>query len=99
MPLKSYSASADAGPVGFTRARYSTPFSAQTTLWPSRSAHSQVGTERSALRSGCSHSCSSQYTDVPCGWFTSRSEEHMSELQSRPHLVCRLLLEKKKNKY
>src|SRR5690554_7205969 len=29
----------------------------------------------------------------------SRSEEHTSELQSRPHLVCRLLLEKKKKKY
>src|SRR3989442_10730622 len=29
----------------------------------------------------------------PAGW---RSEEHTSELQSRPHLVCRLLLEKKK---
>src|SRR6266498_5562298 len=29
-----------------------------------------------------------------------RSEEHTSELQSRPHLVCRLLLEKKnKNKH
>src|SRR5690554_7689684 len=28
----------------------------------------------------------------------TRSEEHTSELQSRPHLVCRLLLEKK-NKY
>src|SRR5690554_7503138 len=28
----------------------------------------------------------------------SRSEEHTSELQSRPHLVCRLLLEKKKHK-
>src|SRR5690554_6989436 len=28
-----------------------------------------------------------------------RSEEHTSELQSRPHLVCRLLLEKKKAKY
>src|SRR5258707_7093729 len=27
----------------------------------------------------------------------SRSEEHTSELQSRPYLVCRLLLEKKKN--
>src|SRR5436305_8414143 len=27
---------------------------------------------------------------------TTRSEEHTSELQSRPHLVCRLLLEKKK---
>src|SRR3712207_7793319 len=28
-----------------------------------------------------------------------RSEEHTSELQSRQYLVCRLLLEKKKNKY
>src|SRR3989442_7180955 len=28
-----------------------------------------------------------------CRW--CRSEEHTSELQSRPHLVCRLLLEKK----
>src|SRR5687768_18217952 len=28
----------------------------------------------------------------------SRSEEHTSELQSRLHLVCRLLLEKKKTK-
>src|SRR5436305_12076846 len=30
------------------------------------------------------------------GEYWSRSEEHTSELQSRPHLVCRLLLEKKK---
>src|SRR5690554_7031647 len=30
--------------------------------------------------------------------FHDRSEEHTSELQSRPHLVCRLLLEKKKKK-
>src|SRR3989442_6329245 len=29
-------------------------------------------------------------------WKQRRSEEHTSELQSRPHLVCRLLLEKKK---
>src|SRR3989442_2366772 len=29
-------------------------------------------------------------------WRRMRSEEHTSELQSRPHLVCRLLLEKKK---
>src|SRR3989442_11650927 len=27
--------------------------------------------------------------------FAERSEEHTSELQSRPHLVCRLLLDKK----
>src|SRR5690554_7131147 len=35
------------------------------------------------------------------GWAVrplKRSEEHTSELQSRPHLVCRLLLEKKKQK-
>src|SRR5690554_6287627 len=30
------------------------------------------------------------------GAYLARSEEHTSELQSRPHLVCRLLLEKKK---
>src|SRR3989442_10711621 len=30
------------------------------------------------------------------GFPFARSEEHTSELQSRPHLVCRLLLEKKK---
>src|SRR5690554_7269106 len=29
------------------------------------------------------------------GLYQVRSEEHTSELQSRPHLVCRLLLEKK----
>src|SRR5690625_6020532 len=31
-------------------------------------------------------------------WAVRRSEEHTSELQSRGHLVCRLLLEKKKKK-
>src|SRR3712207_7607205 len=34
--------------------------------------------------------------DLPPGH--RRSEEHTSELQSRQYLVCRLLLEKKKNK-
>src|SRR2546422_2044927 len=42
---------------------------------------------------------------ISCGWSGRqggrrvRSEEHTSELQSRLHLVCRLLLEKKKKKY
>src|ERR1041385_9456779 len=37
--------------------------------------------------------------DIPSGRDRAhRSEEHTSELQSRLHLVCRLLLEKKKNK-
>src|SRR5690554_8045821 len=35
-------------------------------------------------------------TDIPFIEVHLRSEEHTSELQSRPHLVCRLLLEKKK---
>src|SRR3712207_7104331 len=37
--------------------------------------------------------------DTPCSLPTIRvrSEEHTSELQSRQYLVCRLLLEKKKN--
>src|SRR3989442_9279859 len=46
---------------------------------------------RSAALAGArlnSHSCTNDLQD--------RSEEHTSELQSRPHLVCRLLLEKKK---
>src|SRR2546429_7387384 len=41
-----------------------------------------------------------QYVSVECAYqprCSSRSEEHTSELQSRLHLVCRLLLEKKKN--
>src|SRR5258708_17149896 len=32
-------------------------------------------------------------------WVAWRSEEHTSELQSPDHLVCRLLLEKKKTKH
>src|SRR3989442_4864938 len=37
--------------------------------------------------------------DVLIDQLVQRSEEHTSELQSRPHLVCRLLLENKKTKY
>src|SRR5690625_6240207 len=33
---------------------------------------------------------------IPARMSSARSEEHTSELQSRGHLVCRLLLEKKK---
>src|SRR5437870_8216636 len=41
-------------------------------------------------------------TDTSRPWrtaWTTRSEEHTSELQSRGHLVCRLQLEKKKGKH
>src|SRR2546429_3052641 len=39
------------------------------------------------------------YLRAGFGPHSYRSEEHTSELQSRLHLVCRLLLEKKKKKY
>src|SRR5690606_2617416 len=38
-----------------------------------------------------------QFLKLPAGATNTRSEEHTSELQSRENLVCRLLLEKKKN--
>src|SRR2546428_2914336 len=39
----------------------------------------------------------SEHPDVGARAEDARSEEHTSELQSRSDLVCRLLLEKKKN--
>src|SRR3989442_6256198 len=38
----------------------------------------------------------SSHVRISYAVFCLRTEEHTSELQSRPHLVCRLLLEKKK---
>src|SRR5436305_10334116 len=38
-------------------------------------------------------------TVARAGPTAARSEEHTSELQSRPHLVCRLLLEKKNEQF
>src|SRR5690625_6201864 len=42
--------------------------------------------------------CTLIASDIAKLRLTLRSEEHTSELQSRGHLVCRLLLEKKKHK-
>src|SRR2546422_3835198 len=54
-------------------------------------AHAPTVEERRTLRSDEADHASA------LGWCL-RSEEHTSELQSRLHLVCRLLLEKKKKK-
>src|SRR5256884_3954167 len=70
-------------------------FNAQPTMYPKitdRRAHS-VDPDLPALMH--LHACEYSAT----GYFgNERSEEHTSELQSRLHLVCRLLLEKKKKK-
>src|SRR3712207_7092850 len=54
----------------------------------------RVWTPRASATSTRVGSCS---TDPSWRMTAGRSEEHTSELQSRQYLVCRLLLEKKKN--
>src|SRR2546422_2594920 len=49
------------------------------------------------LQEPCAADAAREDGNLHAGTSSSRSEEHTSELQSRLHLVCRLLLEKKKN--
>src|SRR5439155_25449225 len=60
----------------------------------------EPGAARRRCSSGCSASCWPARSGGGCASRRGRprSEEHTSELQSRGHLVCRLLLEKKKKK-
>src|SRR3989442_11757029 len=55
---------------------------------------------RSVLRyaRASSNALASRRSAVSKPSVNQRSEEHTSELQSRPHIVCRLLLEKKTNR-
>src|SRR2546430_11200014 len=64
------------------------PISSSRTIWASTGAKSLTSARRPTL-----HGTSSALTAPP-----RRSEEHTSELQSQSNLVCRLLLEKKKQK-
>src|SRR3712207_9511780 len=75
-----------------------------TTLFRSWSPSTAASTRRCRRRRACS--CSSIPSSCRRGATSARgkgacrsrrSEEHTSELQSRQYLVCRLLLEKKKN--
>src|SRR5437870_10433474 len=52
---------------------------------------------RSRARQPHDGAASQDEGELPAGGALLRSEEHTSELQSRGHLVCRLLLEKKNN--
>src|SRR5690625_6509669 len=62
----------------------------RSTLFPTRRSSDLCGTHsiRAAEHQGC--------LQMQSWSVMRRSEEHTSELQSRGHLVCRLLLEKKK---
>src|SRR3712207_7047103 len=69
---------------------------------PDRGGAAQRGRDGRLGRRTAATRRHSQGGTVPCSRSSatspaSRSEEHTSELQSRQYLVCRLLLEKKKN--
>src|SRR5689334_24823939 len=66
------------------RSSTQSPRAARRGHWPRRAARDRARAPTTHLRA------------IP-GARARRSEEHTSELQSQFHLVCRLLLEKKKN--
>src|SRR3989442_3254339 len=74
---------------------YTTLFRSVTVRTPRPSSHSRMIEEETTSR--VSNSFTNRSPLALTRWPPSdrmRSEEHTSELQSRPHLVCRLLLEK-----
>src|SRR5687768_17782571 len=84
---------------------YTTLFRSRTWVHRVQARHLGTPAQRSDCNPGCEAQPSTDGTSFragrPCHWRTDdpkRSEEHTSELQSRLHLVCRLLLEKKKKK-
>src|SRR2546422_7914131 len=71
---------------------YTTLFRSRDTPPPPERRH--LGPGRTSV--GCGRG---QWARGRAGHRAARSEEHTSELQSRLHLVCRLLLEKKKTEH
>src|SRR3989442_10677074 len=70
-----------------------------TTLFRSHSTEPIVGHSSPWWKGRLSRSREECSLMARRGQSSVRSEEHTSELQSRPHLVCRLLLEKKKEHF
>src|SRR5687768_17924431 len=78
---------------------YTTLFRSRN-LWSTRSGDHRLHARRlsGVYRTGLRRSASGNVAVAGVGFARAvRSEEHTSELQSRLHLVCRLLLEKKKS--
>src|SRR2546422_6674438 len=86
--------------------RYSSPSTLMSLLeyLPNRMWSPTFTSTGTSLPSSSRLPCPTATTSASCGFSLAesgimmplRSEEHTSELQSRLHLVCRLLLEKKK---
>src|SRR5256885_12674477 len=77
------------------------PYTTLFRSWYTKDGEVIVARSRAEAEAKAGASDLTQDEDVLDTWFSSalRSEEHTSELQSPCNLVCRLLLEKKKNKY
>src|SRR2546429_6634554 len=69
---------------------YTTLFRSLTDTWERELNRAKV-----AERAGTDRAKDLFFVEAAMDHFVVRSEEHTSELQSRLHLVCRLLLEKK----
>src|SRR2546425_5751605 len=74
---------------------YTTLFRSAMAMAPGRTATAQR--QRAHSRHGGAGGAHAAQPAVPAIAVAARTEEHTSELQSLAYLVCRLLLEKKKN--
>src|SRR5690242_21475755 len=70
----------------------------RSTLFPYTTLFRSTARTYSASVFACGSMRADAATPSPSSPWMTRSEEHTSELQSHVNLVCRLLLEKKKNK-
>src|SRR2546429_6362804 len=81
-------------PTSYNRFSAGLDASGRLVAWTHRIAGTPLRLKFGPLAKGIDDSLVDGAIDLP---YAIRSEEHTSELQSRLHLVCRLLLEKKKN--
>src|SRR2546425_3305467 len=77
----------------------STPFPTRRSSDLEQAAHSAHREHAAGHRPELENTSSLHGLPPCCGKSATRSEEHTSELQSLAYLVCRLLLEKKKNTF
>src|SRR2546422_3246795 len=93
-------AARSASPAMVCRNARTSPGSAFQSIYSggSKAGNRCMGIKVTVLWAGGGGLPARQKSTVASGDLHHRSEEHTSELQSRLHLVCRLLLEKKKKK-
>src|SRR5439155_19832499 len=89
----------DALPISSTSAATSSALPSRTNVWSvtsraQRDAARSTWTTVSPLSTRIQRRSKTRRPRIAGCWRYARSEEHTSELQSRGHLVCRLLLEK-----